>query len=353
VKTKIIKVDPFNPEDHLIKEAAEYIKKGEVVAFPTETVYGLGADATNSLAVKKIFLAKGRPLDNPIIVHISKHEDIENVAYDIPEIIYKLAKKFWPGPLTVILKRRKIIVDEVSAGLPTVAVRLPSHPVALKLIDLSEKPIAAPSANKAGRPSPTCAEHVLNDLEGSIPLIIDGGKTLFGVESTVIDFTKKPPLLLRPGALPIEEVLKEVSEIMVNEIAKGLKKFTEEDIVVSPGLKYRHYAPQKPLILVEGEENKKIQKINELLELEKRKGKRVGLLITEENFELFKGKCEVIIKLGSKNNYFQIAYNLFDNLRLVDKSNADIFIVEGIIDKGLGLTIMNRLRKASSERIEL
>jgi translation factor SUA5 len=275
VKTKVIKVDPFNPEDNLIEEAADYIKKGEVVAFPTETVYGLGADATNPFAVKKIFIAKGRPLDNPIIVHISKYEDLEKVSYEIPEVVYKLVKKFWPGPLTVILKRKEIIADEVSAGLPTVALRMPSHPVALKLIDFSERPIAAPSANKSGRPSPTCAEHVLNDLNGTIPLVIDAGKTLFGVESTVIDFTKNPPLLLRPGALPVEEIAKEIGEIVVNEIAKGVKKFNEKEIVVSPGLKYRHYAPQKPLILVEGEEKKKIIKINELIELERGKIKKL------------------------------------------------------------------------------
>lgn len=341
--TKVIKVDPFNPKIDDLREATELIKKGEILAFPTETVYGLGADATNSNAVKKIFQAKGRPLDNPIIVHITGIEELQGVAIEIPEKAYKLAEKFWPGPLTLVLKRNPRIVKEVSANLPTVAVRAPAHPVAQLLISSSSRPIAAPSANKSGRPSPTEAKHVLEDFKGEIPMIIDAGRTIYGVESTVIDLTKDKPVLLRPGAMPIEEIIKEVGEIIVPDFAKGIGEFKGE--AYSPGLKYRHYSPSKPLILVEGKS--KIQTISKLIE----ENPNAGLLLTKETASLLKKSIKELIILGSEANPFEIAYNLFDSLREMDKRNVDIIIAEGIEEKGIGLAIMNRLRKASSKRI--
>jgi len=350
VKTEIFKVNPFNPQIKYIKKAAEYIKKGEVIAFPTETVYGLGGDATNKDSILKIFKIKERPLDNPIIVHIADLKDLEFVAEDIPEIAFKLIKKFWPGPLTLILKRSKNIPKETSAGLETVAVRMPSHPVALSLIKYSNVPIAAPSANKSGKPSPTKASHVLDDFKDKIPLILDAGHTLYGVESTVIDLTKVPPILLRPGALPAEDIKKVVENLVIDEIAYGFKKILEKEKVTSPGLKYRHYAPEKPLILVEGNEESKIKKINELISYFKKNNKKVGLLIAYENKKFFVNDNEIEI-LGRKDNLFEIAYKLFEKLRKIDKKNIDVIIAEGFEDKGIGLTIMNRLRKAATERI--
>lgn len=340
--TKIIKVNPLNFTKDEIKEAIELIRNGELVAFPTETVYGLGADATNSNAVKKIFFTKKRPLDNPVIVHIADLNELSNVALDVPEEIFRLARKFWPGPLTFVLKRNPSITPEVSAGLDTVAVRCPAHPIALELIKSSEKPIAAPSANKAGKPSPTRAEHVLEDFKDEIPLIIDAGSTIYGVESTVIDVTKNPPVLLRPGAMPIEEIMKYIGEIYIPEFAKGLGKF--EGQALSPGLKYRHYSPEKPLILVEGQD--KLNALKKLLE----EYKNAGLIITKETADFFKHQKELII-IGSKDNLFEIAFNLFSSLREMDKRDIDVIIIEGVEEKGIGLAIMNRLRKAASKII--
>jgi len=342
VKTKVIKVNPFHPDQEIIKEASDLILKGELVAFPTETVYGLGADATNSNAVRKIFLVKGRPPDNPLIVHIARHEEINEVAIKIPERVYELAKRFWPGPLTFILYRSQKIVDEVSAGLDTVAVRCPSHPVANMLIIQSGKPIAAPSANKSGRPSPTRADHVLEDFKGEIPLILDAGPTLYGVESTVIDMTKDPPVLLRPGAMPIEEVEKYIGEIVIPDFARGYGKY--EGKALSPGMKYRHYSPNKPLILVEGEN--KVAVIKDLL----KENPRSGLVLTKETATHFKDHKEMII-IGSKENLYEVAYNLFSSLRAMDKRNVEIIITEDVSEVGIGLAVMNRLRKAASKNI--
>ncbi len=342
MNTKVIKVDPINPSEEDIKEAAELIVKGELVVFPTETVYGLGADATNSNAVKKIFLVKRRPIDNPIIVHVSSVEELYDVASEVPSKLIELTDRFWPGPLTFILKRKPKIVPEVSAGLETVAVRAPAHPVALSLIRLSGRPIAAPSANKSGKPSPTEAKHVLEDLGGEIPLILDAGKTFYGVESTVIDLTREPPVLLRPGAFPLEELQKILGKILVPSFARGFSEFEGE--VISPGLKYRHYAPEKPLILVEGKDL--VSNIRELLS----QYKKAGLILSKETAHFFKDH-ENLMVLGSKEKLFEVAYNLFSSLREMDKRDVEVIIVEGIEEKGLGLAIMNRLRKAASKRI--
>jgi L-threonylcarbamoyladenylate synthase len=349
METRVVKVDADKPDEELLKEAARLIKNGEVVAFPTETVYGLGADATNSKAVIKIFEVKNRPLDNPAIVHIQSFEEIDNVAREIPEEAYRLMKKFWPGPLTLILKRDERIAKETSAGLDTVAVRMPSHPVAQLLIKLSGLPIAAPSANKSGRPSPTDAKHVLQDFKGEIPLIIDSGRTQHGVESTVLDMTKSPPMLLRPGALSSEDIREAIGEIVVNEIAQGIKSVNSKEKIMSPGLKYRHYAPNKPLILVEGKE--KVKAIEEVLDRLHKENKRVGLLISEENRNIFEDKCEETIELGSEDDMSTIAHNLFDRMREIDGREIDVIVAEGFTDRGIGLAVMNRLRKASSERI--
>lgn len=246
--TLVLKVDPLNPEIQKIREASEVIKRGGLVSFPTETVYGLGANAYDGNACLKIFQAKNRPPDNPLIVHIAELDQLFDVAVDINEKVLEIVQVIWPGPLTLILKKSSKIPKEVSAGLDTVAVRMPAHPIALQLIRESGVPIAAPSANLATRPSPTRAEDVLNDLNGRVDIIIDGGHTFFGVESTIVNVTSNPPTLLRPGPFTVEELRSFFPDIQVPEFARGLG---EADIALAPGMKYRHYAPSKKIILIE------------------------------------------------------------------------------------------------------
>ncbi|MCS7121854.1 MAG: L-threonylcarbamoyladenylate synthase [Archaeoglobaceae archaeon] len=313
----IIKSDPENPGDE-IRAAAEIIKKGGLVAFPTETVYGLGADALNEDAVGKIFKAKGRPADNPLIVHVSSFEQFYEIA-DVNEIAEMLMKKFFPGPLTLVVKNKKI-PKIVTAGLDTVAVRMPNHRVALKLIDMSERPIAAPSANKSGRPSPTKAEHVIEDFGEEIDCIINAGETKIGLESTVIDTTVYPVEILRPGAITKEELEKyvEVGEAKPSSIPR------------SPGMKYRHYAPRCELIVLVGKNFE--EKAFELAKEFEKKGYRVGVAGMGVGYDLGK-------------NLEEFAKNLFKALRDLEKVN-DIIIMQGVEEVGIGRAIMNRLKKA-------
>ncbi len=335
-KTLILKVDPENPSTKELERAVDAIKQGKIVAFPTETVYGLGADAFNELACKKIFQAKGRPSDNPLIVHIDSFDMLEKVAHKIPKSAFKFMERLWPGPFTAVLEKKEEIPGVVTAGLSTIAVRMPSHPIAKLLISLSEVPIAAPSANLSGKPSPTTFEHVFEDMNGRADVIIDGGETLFGLESTIIDFTKDPPVLLRPGPLYIEQ-LKEIGKVTVHEAAKGLKAL---DRPPSPGMKYRHYAPEKKLILVESKE-----KLKEVLY----ETPKAILICSKELAEKLEYSKTIII--GSISNPFSIARNLFKSLREADKIEGEVIIVEGFEEKGVLFSVMNRLRKAASEVI--
>src|SRR3989338_3348972 len=271
----IVKVNPQKPEKKIITIAAELIRKGELVVFPTETVYGLGANALNKKSVQKIFQAKKRPLDNPLIIHIAELEDLKKVAKKIPPIAFRLAKKFWPGPLTLVLFKKKTVPSEATAGLKTVAVRMPSHPVAQALIDKAGTPIAAPSANKAGKPSATEAKHAYEDFKRSASLILDAGQSPLGLESTVIDCTTKPLTLLRPGFIPKEAIEKELDQAIT---AHDEKKHIRS--AQSPGMKYRHYAPRAPLILVQGELKAIVQEINRKSAQYKKQSKKVGILAT-------------------------------------------------------------------------
>ncbi len=338
--TKIIKVNPKNPEVAKIKMAARVLKKGGLVAFPTETVYGLGANALNKKAVRKIFKAKGRPLDNPVIVHIADFKDLFKLAQNVPEEAKILAKKFWPGPLTIVLFKKKIVPDEVTAGTNTLAVRMPKNKIALKLIRASGVPIAAPSANLAGRPSPITAKHVFEDLAGKIDLILDGGRTKIGVESTVLDLTVQPALILRPGGVSLEKLKKILKEVKV------YSPTAIPTIVKSPGMKYRHYAPRAPLILIENKE--KVSRIQKLINDYQKKKKKVGVMATQESKRFYK-KANLVISVGSSKNLKEIARNLFKVFREFDKEKVDIIIAESVPEKGLGLAIMNRLRKASQK----
>ncbi len=318
MNTHIEKIDSKKPEIEKIKLAAELIKTGELVAFPTETVYGLGANALDKNAVKKIFIAKGRPQDNPLIVHISNIKQITELVRTIPPKAEKLIRKFWPGPLTIILKKSKIVPNIVTAGLNSVAIRMPKNKIALKIIKESGCPIAAPSANSSGKPSPTSAKHVYEDLDTKIPLIIDGGETEIGIESTVIDLTTKIPRILRPGKITEEEIQK---------IIKITKKSHRCKKTKSPGMKYKHYSPEAKIIVV---------------------NKKISLKKIKEQYEK-DGKVKIILeKEGTKNT----AKNLFKEFRKADKEKVKTIIIRGLKKEGLGTAIMNRLEKAATKIID-
>ncbi|NJE47420.1 threonylcarbamoyl-AMP synthase [Thermococcus sp. GR7] len=321
-----------------IKIAAKFILEGKLVAFPTETVYGLGADALNEEAARRIFEAKGRPADNPLIVHIADFDDLKKLAREIPDEARLLAEKFWPGPLTVVLPKKEEVPTVTTGGLDTVAVRMPAHPIALALIRAST-PIAAPSANISGKPSPTLAEHVIDDFYGKIECIIDGGETKIGVESTVVDLSGEKPTLLRPGGLPLEEIEKVIGEVEIHPAVRG--KLV--DVARSPGMKYKHYSPNAQVIVVEGPRENVRKKIEELVNEYRKKGLRVGVMATEQY------DADEFFHLGTSEE--EVARNLFKALRELDKRRVDIIIAEGIEERGLGFAVMNRLRKAAGYRI--
>jgi L-threonylcarbamoyladenylate synthase len=348
MKTLVLKVNPQKPEPELIEIAAEIIRKGGLVAFPTETVYGLGANALNSDAVLHLYEAKRRPLDNPPIVHVAEKTDVASLVEQVPHKAKLLIDKFWPGPLTLVLKRSLKVPKITTAGLDTVAVRMPIHPVAAALIKVSGLPIAAPSANLSGKPSPTTAEHVYEDLNGRIDAILDGGATNIGVESTVVDLSADPPMLLRPGGLPFEALKKVLPDLVLHPFVESEKELSAEK-VRSPGMKHKHYAPKAPVILVEGHLDVVVDKVKELSENSRCEGKRVGVLATDETQRSY--KADVVMSLGTRRNIATIAANLFSLLREVDAKGVDVIIVEGVPPEGLGLAIMNRLRKASGYHI--
>ncbi len=352
VATRILRVDPLRPDERALEEAAAAIRGGGLVAFPTETVYGLGADAWNPAALARIFEVKGRPQDNPLIVHVSGEEQLREVALEIPSAASELIGRMWPGPLTLVLRARPALPKEVTAGLPTVAVRCPAHPVALRLIELSGVPIAAPSANLSGRPSPTRAEHVVSDLSGLVDVILDSGDTQYGLESTIIDVTRDPPVLLRPGAIPVEEIEEALGRaIEVPEAARGL---AESSLALSPGMKYRHYAPRKPLILLESQDYSRpgyAEKVASFADSLRAQGKRVIVLSSDEHAGIYESRGLLVIRLGRRSNPVEVARSLFAALRAVDESAADIAVAEGYEERGVGLAIMNRLRKASGHTI--
>lgn len=348
MKTLFLKVDSENPDLTKIQTAAEIIRRGGLVAFPTETVYGLGADALNSEAVLALFEAKKRPLDNPPIVHVADPREVYRLVEDVPAKARVLMDKFWPGPLTLIFRHSQIVPNVTVAGLDTIAIRMPKHKVALELIKQSCRPIAAPSANLAGKPSPTTAQHVFEDLDGRIDAILDGGTTNIGVESTVVDLSVDPPLLLRPGGTPFEALKKVVCEIKLHAFVKAEQELSLKEIR-SPGMAHKHYAPKAEVILVEGKVPAVSAKVIELAESFGLKGKKVGILATDETQTCY--QADVVKSLGSRSNLASVAQNLFRLLREVDAENVDIIIAEGVSSQGLGLAVMNRLRKASGYHI--
>lgn len=329
-----------------IRRAGDILKKGGLVAFPTETVYGLGADALDEEASAKIYQAKGRPSDNPLIIHISKWEDIERIAVDIPAEAKVLADAFWPGPLTMILKKSEQVPDGTTGGLQTVAIRMPDHAIARALIEAGGGYIAAPSANTSGRPSPTAAEHVAEDMDGVIDMIIDGGEVSIGLESTIVDLTDGVPTILRPGYINqemLEQVLGQV------ELDKGLISEDSSVKPKAPGMKYRHYAPKAPLIIVEGEPEQVRRKINELVEQHQNEGKHCGIIATDESQACYQGS--VVKSIGSRADERTIAQHLYGILREFDQMDVDVIYSESFETPQMGQAIMNRLIKAAGHQI--
>lgn len=332
----LIAKDKFLNES--IKKAAILLKKGEIVAIPTETVYGLGADATREEAVDKIYRAKGRPNDNPLIVHIGSKEQLFELVTDIPPYVEDLIDKFSPGPITYVLKSSGKVAKNVTAGLTTVGVRIPDNPVALELLRYSEIPIAAPSANISGKPSPTTAQHVLDDLEGKISAVLDGGPAKVGVESTVIDCTEAQPVVLRLGKITTDEIQQVVGNV---EVASTLSDNSEKP--KSPGMKYKHYAPEVPLILV-----KQKSQMEQVINKEKSKGSRIGLLISASNAKQF--QAEKIIVLGE--NEEEIAERLYNALRSFKQEEIDVVICESFPTSGVGRAVMDRIERAATSIID-
>lgn len=322
------------------------IKKGGTVVFPTETVYGLGANALNSEACGKIFEAKGRPQDNPLIVHVADFDIAKYVEY-VPENAKKLMESFWPGPLTIIMQKSDLIPSLVTAGLDSVAIRMPENKIARELIKYSEVPIAAPSANISGRPSPTAIEHCIDDLNGRVDIILGGDRCEVGLESTVVDTTGEVVTILRPGGITrsmLEEVVGrvEIDPAIMHKLEIGTKP-------KSPGMKYKHYAPKAPIMIIEGEDEDKVKYINLKSEELEGEGLKVGILCTDEMMDKY--NCDIKISIGSRNYLGIIAANLFDCLREFDKIEVDQIFAEGFSEDGIGLAIMNRLRKAAGYNV--
>lgn len=345
MKTIVEKIDKNNPQGEKIREAAKIIRSGGLVAFPTETVYGLGADALLPEGAKRIYAAKGRPSDNPLIVHIADFEALDKIAAEIPEQAKILSDRFWPGPLTMIFKKRDVVPYETTGGLDTVAVRMPDHPVALELIRESGGYIAAPSANTSGRPSPTMASHVKTDLDGKIPMILDGGEVGIGIESTIIDLSEKVPMVLRPGYITREmlsELIGDVREDPALSQTEGIRP-------KAPGMKYKHYAPKANLILVEGESEAVVKKMNELTEEEQKAGRKVGIICTDETASEY--AADIVKSIGKRVDEDSIALHLYAILREFDELDVDVIYSESFATPRIGHAIMNRLLKAAGHQV--
>ena len=329
----------FHPESdpNAVRDAAAILRRGGLLGIPTETVYGLGADALNEDAVSRIFLAKGRPQDNPLIIHVPDASWLERYCRDVPPAAYRLAERFWPGPLTMILPRRDIVPLQTTGGLETVGVRCPNHPVTLAIIEAAGVPIAAPSGNTSGRPSPTTAAHMIEDMDGRIDGIVDGGPCTVGVESTIIDLTVTPPRLLRPGGGPLESLRQVLGEVAVDKAVTGLLAAGERPR--APGMKYRHYAPHAPVTVVTGAPERSARRIQGLL------SDTAGVICFDEYAPLFPG--HIIHKLGPAADKSAQARHVFDALRTFDGTDVTEIFAQCPDDGGLGLAVANRLKKAA------
>ena len=347
MNTKMIQIDPINIDQEKIKEAGELIAEGELVAFPTETVYGLGGDALRPDASAKIYAAKGRPSDNPLIVHVADFADLEKIAKKVPPQAKRLADAFWPGPLTMIVWKNDKVPYTTTGGMDTVAVRMPNYEVALELIRKSGCLIAAPSANTSGRPSPTEASHVAEDLDGKIAMIVDGGPVGIGIESTIIDLTEQVPMVLRPGYITVEML----EEVLQEKVIMDPGIVASDDITKpkAPGMKYKHYAPKAEMIIVDGQQDAVVEKINELVGQAKSQGKKVAVIATEENKDYY--QSDVVLCIGKRADEDSIAKHLYSILRECDELSVDAIYSECLQTPRIGQAIMNRLLKAAGHQV--
>jgi L-threonylcarbamoyladenylate synthase len=347
MQTRVVKVDKENPDPKLVQTAADLLKSGETVAFPTETVYGLGANAFDSAAVAKIFTAKGRPITDPLIVHIYSLAQMDEIAVRVPTVAWDLARAFWPGPLTLVLPKHRRIPGNVSAGMETVAVRMPNHRVPYLLFRLADLPVVAPSANLFSRPSPTTAQHVLDDLGGRIPLILDGGSTEIGVESTVLDLTGERPTILRPGGLSIELLRDVIPTVSYSPRYAAL----DGTSTPSPGMLIKHYSPSVEVLLFSGATETVLARMEETMRKLLDEGKSVGLMIAQEDQTRFAGRGAMLAPLGSEEDLGQIAQNLFARMRELERSGVDVILTRTFGQQGLGLAIADRLIRATEGKV--
>ena len=346
MKTIIRRIDSQHPQKEIIEEAGAILRRGGLVAFPTETVYGLGGDALDAKASEKIYAAKGRPSDNPLIVHIARMEDLDRIVQSVPEKARILARRYWPGPLTMILPKSSAVPYETTGGLESVAVRYPSHPVAQALILAGGGFVAAPSANTSGRPSPTTAAHVEEDLSGAVDMILDGGQVGIGIESTIVDFTETVPTVLRPGYISLEMLREQLGEVKMD---RGLLKNNGSQHPKAPGMKYRHYAPKAELTIVEGSTGQVVDYINRKARGAARRGKKIGIIGTSETVSLY--ESGLVRCIGSREDEASIALHLDEVLRDFDQYDVEAIYSEAFDTPKMGQAIMNRLLKAAGHRV--
>lgn len=346
--TIIAKTNELN-NDVLIKQAGEIIKAGGLVAFPTETVYGLGGDALNPDSSKKIYAAKGRPSDNPLIVHIAEIGALDKIVSEIPEAAKKLAKEYWPGPLTMVMKKSDAVPYQTTGGLDTVAIRMPVHKTALEFIEAAGGYVAAPSANLSGKPSPTCAKYVIQDMDGRIDMIIDGGDAGIGLESTIVDLTGDVPMLLRPGYITIEQLREVLGEV---DIDRTIMDGNCKDRPKAPGMRYRHYAPKGSLTIIQGDAGKVVDYINTHARDAYAEGKKVGIIATDEAISAYDvTNIHSIKSIGSRHDESTIAHRLYTILREFDDEDIEVIYSESFDVTGIGQAIMNRLLKAAGHQL--
>lgn len=346
MNTEVIHISGDKNREELIK-IANVFRRGGLVVFPTETVYGLGANGLDANACAKIYQAKGRPSDNPLILHIAQKEQLEELVSEIPQTAKRCMEHFWPGPLTIIFQKSDQVPMEVTGGLDTVAVRMPSHNVAHAILKETGLPIAAPSANLSGRPSPTMFKHVVEDLSGKVDIIVDGGSTEVGIESTVLDVTVNPPMILRPGKITLEDLQQVIPDVSIDTTVISTD---DKTVPKSPGQKYKHYAPKAEAYLFAGNLFNVVKEVNR--RIEKQSGKKVAVLATTETMADYRG-MDLLINLGSRENLEDIAANIFGALRQCDEEQVEIIFVEGFELSGMGLSIMNRLLKACGGKVVL
>lgn len=346
MKTEIVKIDEEQIDQEAIARAGEILKRGGLVAFPTETVYGLGGDALNENSSRLIYAAKGRPSDNPLIVHITNMEALKKIVTEIPPAARKLAERYWPGPLTMIFHKSSAVPLATTGGLDTVAVRMPSHKTARAMIDAAGGYIAAPSANRSGRPSPTVARYVIEDLDGLVDMIIDGGEVNIGLESTIIDLTGEVPTILRPGYVT-QDMLTETLGLV--DVDRTILDANSRQAPKAPGMKYRHYAPKGNLSIVEGEPERVVSYINERISALQKEGRKTGVIATDETVTRYHG--DDIKSVGSRRDEEVIARHLFRILREFDDDNVEVMFTESFETAGIGQAIMNRLLKAAGHQV--